>query len=155
MAFVAPQGICPSQSRPDAEKEHHRHNGERPEQEDQHIERDTRRTLGYPRLAEGGDRREDGGHTHGCRCADQRHRQARRHAQRHELATTRPEGRHRRVVLALDHALSGQGLAHHGQSDEGGERSEDPPADGLGMNRGGDRSRGRILTLRTLHSRRP
>ena len=91
------------------------------------------RVLGDARLAERSDRREHGGDRHRADGTDQPHHQGLRHAERHQLTPIGAEGRHRRVVLALDDALAGQCLADDRQSDQSGERSQDPPPDGLGM----------------------
>ncbi len=54
-------------------------------------------------------------------------------------AAIHADGDQGRIVLALDGALAGQGLADDRQPDERGERGEDPPPDGLGMDGGLDR----------------
>ena len=53
------------------------------------------------------------------------------------------------MVLALDGALAGQGLAHDRQPDERGERGEDPPPDGLRVDGRLDRGGGSVLARGT------
>ena len=81
-----------------------------------------------------------------ARRARERHDKVPRHAERDELPAIRAEGSHRRKVAALDETLAGKGLCYHRQSGQRGEHGQDPPPDGLGMDRSLDRRSLRVFT---------
>ena len=130
---------------PRTENQHDRHSAQRPEQEDRCVKGEAGGTLGDPCLAKGGDRREQGGHRHGSDGTDEPDRKVLGHAERNQLAAICTEGGHGGVVRTLDVALTSQRLAHHRQSDECGESSQDPPSDGLRVDGGFNRSSCRVF----------
>ena len=101
------------------------------EQEHERVELDSGGVLGQSGLAEGCDGGQRKGEHDGAHCAGQAHHQVPCHIECEELPAGHADGDQGRVVLALDGALAGQGLAHDRQPDQRGERSEDPPPDGL------------------------
>ena len=129
--LVHPPGARRPQGRPDAQRQDDHHGGQRAEQEHERVERDSGGVLGQPGLAEGCDGGQQRGDHDGAHGAGQAHHQVPCHVESEELPAGHADGDQGRVVLALDGALAGQGLAHDRQPDQRGERSEDPPPDGL------------------------
>ena len=125
-------------SGPDAQPEH-RHDRQRsaPDQQ-QRVEVETRGRVGELCLAHGDEEGEQRSQEHPSGGTSESDRQRAGHGEGEQLTAGGAERAQDRVVVCLQCGLASQCLGQDDDADQGGQRSEDPPPDRLGVDGGGD-----------------